>query len=94
MYLPESNTQEYSDLLEGIIEQLKVIKDSLKVGESRKTKRKEVAYLQNAISTLRSMKNKNDRKVILISNESRLNESDDFGYDALRQFLRGETYDD
>jgi hypothetical protein len=94
MYLPESNTQEYSDLLEGIIEQLKVIKDSLKVGESRKTKRKEVAYLQNAISTLRSMKNKNDRKVILSSNESRLNESDDFGYDALRQFLRGETYDD
>ena len=51
MYLPESNTQEYSDHLAEIIEQLKTIKASLKVGESRKTKRKEVAYLQNAIST-------------------------------------------
>ena len=93
MYLPESNTQEYSDHLAEIIEQLKMIKASLKVGESRKTKRKEVAYLQNAISTLRSMKHKND-KSLLIGGEPRLNESDSFGYDALRQFLRGESYDD
>ena len=93
MYLPESNTQEFSEHLAEIIQQLKVIKDSLKVGESRKTKRKEVAYLQNAISTLRSMKHKND-KSLLTSSESKLNESDDFGYDALRQFLRGESYDD
>jgi hypothetical protein len=93
MELPEANTQEYSDHLSEVIENLKLIKNSLKIGESRKTKRKEVAYLQNAISSLRTMKRKNDR-FLLSSNESRLNENDDFGYDALRQFLRGEQYDD
>tara|TARA_Y100001938_G_C7870227_1_gene319921 strand:+ start:98 stop:388 length:291 start_codon:yes stop_codon:yes gene_type:complete len=91
--LPEKNTADYSDYLDEIINELMQIKNSLKRGQTRKENRKEVANLQNAITALRHLKNKNNRQVMLLNNrEKGLNES--FTRDDIKFFLRGEYSND
>ena len=69
------------------------IKNSLKRGSDRKANRKEVAHLQSAITALRHLKNKNNRKVMLLNNrEKSLDEN--FSADSIRNFLMGRATDD
>ena len=99
--IPEKNTEEYANYLEEVISELMGIKNSLKKGQTRKENRKEVSMLQNAISALRHLRNKNNRQVMLLNNrEKGLSESytrdnkKEFSCEDIRRFLRGEYADD
>ena len=59
---PEHSTDEYSEYIDEVIDELMQIKNSLKRGVDRKANRKEVAHLQSAITSLRHLKNKSNRK--------------------------------
>jgi len=96
--IPEKNTLEYSDYLDEIIEELTAVKSTLKRGNMRKENRKEVNNLQNAITALRHLKRRNNRKLddeskILLNNRpKKLNEN--FGHDMIKDFLRGICHED
>ena len=96
--IPEKKTEEYSNYLDEVINELMSIKQSLKRGSSRKENRKEVSNLQSAITALRHLRNKNNRHVnqnILLNNrEKNLNENQDFSCEDIRYFLSGRVKDD
>ena len=87
--IPESKTTDYSDYLDEVINELMRIKNSLKRGKSRKENRKEVSHLQNAISALRHLRNKNNRAVNKMILDSQRELSENFSYEDIKLFLMG-----
>jgi Mg2+ and Co2+ transporter CorA len=91
--IPDHCTDEYSSYIDEVISELMQIKNSLKRGADRKANRKEVAHLQSAITALRHLKNKNNRKIMLLNNrEKGINEN--FSSNEIRSFLMGKIPDD
>jgi len=84
--IPESKTTDYSDYLDEIINELMRIKNSLKRGRLRKENRKEVSHLQNAISALRHLRNKNNRHVDKMILDSQRELTEQFSYMILNFF--------
>ena len=89
--IPESKTTDYSDYLDEIINELMRIKNSLKRGKLRKENRKEVSHLQNAISALRHLRNKNNRHVDKMILDSQRELTEQFSYDDIKLFLMGRS---
>jgi len=91
----ELKTPDYSSYLDDVIDELMRIKNSLKKGNLRKENRKEVSHLQNAISALRHLRNKNDRSMNKMIPDSQKNIKEVFGHDDIRSFLMGRiNYED
>lgn len=86
--IPERNTEAYGSYLDEIISELMDIKNSLKKGQMRKENRKEVSNLQNAITALRHLRNKNNRQVMLLNNRDK-NLNEEYTRDDTKNFLRG-----
>mgnify|MGYP003996269475 CR=1 FL=1 len=89
--IPESKTTDYSDYLDEIINELMRIKNSLKRGRLRKENRKEVSHLQNAISALRHLRNKNNRHVDKMILDSQRELTEQFSYNDIKLFLMGKS---
>ena len=59
--LPEIGTQEYTQHLESLIQELSLFKKSLRKGPDRYKHRKEISNLQRAIESLRYFNRKNNK---------------------------------